>query len=115
MFCTACGFGMDNEHRYCARCGKPANDQQFQWGATAGGAGRASSGRRLERTMNQKRIAGVCAGFADYFGMDPAVMRLIWVGVALFTGVTLIAYPICWLVMPRNDERPIAQSAYQNG
>jgi phage shock protein C len=101
---------MTEEHRYCARCGKPANDNQYQWTQPP-----PQPPRRLERNMYRKRIAGVCAGFADYFGMDPAVMRLIWVAVAIFTGISLVAYPICWLVMPRSDERAFAPSAYQQG
>jgi len=115
MFCTACGFSMSDEHRYCARCGKPANDGQFQWSAAAPQPPQAPiQPRRLERDMYHRKIAGVCAGFAAYFNMDPTIMRLIWVGLFFATGVPIIVYPICWLVMTRNDMPPRLGPAYQN-
>jgi phage shock protein C len=112
MFCTACGFTMNDEHRYCARCGKPATEGQYQWAAAAAKPGPP---RRLERDMFDRKIAGVCSGFARYFGMDPTVMRLIWVILIFTTGLPLIAYPICWLVMSRNDARalPAPGATYQ--
>lgn len=111
MFCTACGFSMDQEHRYCARCGKPTNDGQYAWGQTAP----AGPPRRLERDMADRKIAGVCSGFAHYFRMDPTIMRLIWAALAITTGVPFLAYPVCWFVMSRNDARalPAAGTSYQ--
>lgn len=111
MFCTACGFEMNDGHRYCARCGKPATEGQFQWGTAA----KAGPPKRLERDMSDRKIAGVCSGFARYFGMDATVMRLIWVALLFATGLPLIVYPICWVVMSRNDIRglPAAGSTYQ--
>src|SRR5205085_7081319 len=100
MFCTACGFTMNDEHRYCARCGKPTGDGQFQWSDAPKAAPQPP--RRLERNMYDRKIAGVCSGFANFFGMDPTVMRLIWVILTFLTGVPLLAYPICWIVMARN-------------
>jgi phage shock protein C len=112
MFCTACGFTMNDEHRYCARCGKPATDAQFQWSAVPQGP--PPPPKRLERDMYDRKIAGVCSGFAKYFGMDPTIMRLIWVVLFFTTGLPLIAYPICWAVMSRNDYRSLpAGAAYQ--
>lgn len=104
MFCTACGFEMNDEHRYCARCGKPGTEGQYQWNA-APPPPPAGPPRRLERDMYDRKIAGVCSGFAKYFGTDPTIMRLIWVVLTLATGIPLIAYPICWMVMSRNDQQ----------
>lgn len=109
MFCTACGFSMDEGHRYCARCGKPANDGQYQWNA----ASNPAPARRLERNMYDRKIAGVCSGFATFFGMDVSLMRLLWVVLTLATGLPLLIYPVCWLVMPRNDYRMLPAPAYQ--
>ena len=105
MFCTACGFSMSDEHRYCARCGKPSADGQYQWGQTPPPP--AQPPRRLERDMSDRKIAGVCSGFARYFNIDPTIMRLIWVVLTFTTGLPLIAYPICWMVMSRNDMRAL--------
>ncbi len=59
--------------------------------------------RRLTRSRDERMISGVCGGLAEYLGMDTTLMRVLWV-VATFIsgGVTLIAYPIFWLVMPES-------------
>jgi len=45
-------------------------------------------------------ISGVCGGLGLYFGVDPVIVRLLFVVLALSTGLTLILYPILWLIMP---------------
>jgi phage shock protein PspC (stress-responsive transcriptional regulator) len=54
--------------------------------------------------MREKVVGGVCAGFADYLNIELTLMRIIWLTVAIFTGVGFIAYVICWIVMPRDYE-----------
>lgn len=49
---------------------------------------------------NDKKIAGVCAGFAEYLDVDPTIVRIIWLVLLLCAGVGLIAYLICWAIMP---------------
>jgi phage shock protein PspC (stress-responsive transcriptional regulator) len=61
--------------------------------------------------MQQKKVAGVCAGFADYFEVDVTLMRILWLVGTLFTGIPLIAYIIAWIAMPK-DYGP-AQAAPQ--
>lgn len=56
--------------------------------------------------MHEKKIAGVCAGFARYFEVDVTLMRVLWLVVALFTGIGFIAYIVAWIAMPR-DESPV--------
>ena len=60
-------------------------------------------GQRLTRSRDERMLAGVCGGLAEYLGMDTTLMRVLWV-VATFIsgGVTLIAYPVFWLVMPES-------------
>ena len=58
---------------------------------------------RLERDVYDKKIGGVCAGVAKWLGWDVTLVRLLWLGVAIFAGVGFVAYPICWIVMPSND------------
>lgn len=57
--------------------------------------------KRLYRSRSDRKIAGVCGGIAAYFGMDPVIPRLIWVVLALAAGMGLLAYIICWLVIPQ--------------
>ena len=60
--------------------------------------------KRLYRSRTDRKIAGVCGGLAAHFGMDPVIPRLIWVVFALAAGMGLLAYIICWLVIPLEPE-----------
>jgi len=54
--------------------------------------------------MHDKKIAGVCAGFARYAGMDVTLTRVLWLIVAFCTGgIGFIAYIVAWIVMPRDE------------
>ena len=57
--------------------------------------------QRLMRSRTEVIIAGVCGGLAEYFGLDPVIVRLIFVLVTLTTGIGFILYPLLWLVMPK--------------
>jgi phage shock protein PspC (stress-responsive transcriptional regulator) len=52
--------------------------------------------------MNKKAISGVCAGFANYLGVDVVLVRVVWLCGALLTGIGFIAYLVCWIVMPKD-------------
>jgi phage shock protein C len=71
----------------------------------------------LRRSRKNKVIAGVCAGLADYFNIDMILVRLIWILVVLFSGIFpgVIAYLICWLVIPyAEEEAPAPAPASQS-
>ena len=56
--------------------------------------------KRLYRSRNEKMIGGVCGGLAEYFDIDPVLVRILFV-VAVFAGGSgVLAYIICWIVMP---------------
>ncbi len=59
---------------------------------------------RLTRSRNESIIAGVCGGLGEYFGVDPVIVRLIFVLVTLTTGIGVIIYPVLWAVMPKGPE-----------
>ena len=50
---------------------------------------------------NNRMICGVCAGLAEYLGIDPTVVRLIWAALGL-TGTGILLYIIAALVLPEN-------------
>ena len=52
--------------------------------------------------MDKENAGGVCVGVANYFGVDPNLVRIIWVCSVIFAGFGLLAYLICWLLMPEN-------------
>lgn len=63
--------------------------------------------QRLARPVNQRMIAGVCAGIANYLGVDRALVRIAFV-LAFFLGLSASfwVYVVLWLVMPESTERP---------
>lgn len=58
--------------------------------------------KKLTRSIDDRMLAGVAAGLADYVNMDPTLMRIIFALGTLFTGFWLgfIIYLILWIVMP---------------
>ncbi len=57
--------------------------------------------KRLYRSRTDRKIAGVCGGLAAYFGLDPVIIRIVWVVSALGAGLGILAYLICWLAIPK--------------
>ena len=56
--------------------------------------------KRLYRSRKDKMIAGVCGGLAQYFGLDPVWIRLIFVLFFLLGGSALLVYLIMWMIVP---------------
>lgn len=61
---------------------------------------------RLNRSRTDRMIAGVCGGLGLYFGVDPVIVRLIFVVLAITTFITPLIYPILWLIMPESGTLP---------
>ena len=59
------------------------------------------SKKRLHRSRQDKVIAGVCSGLANYFNIDPVLVRIIWLILVFCFGVGVLAYLICWVIMPK--------------
>jgi len=61
--------------------------------------------KRLYRSSEKEAmIAGVCSGIADYFEVDPTLIRLIWVLMTVFSfGTGAFGYLIMWIIMPRKS------------
>lgn len=60
--------------------------------------------RKLYRTEEGKMIAGVCAGLAEYFAIDPTLVRLAWVLFCALGGSGVLAYIICALIIPSKSQ-----------
>ena len=56
--------------------------------------------KKLYRSATDKKVAGVCAGLAKYFSIDPTVVRVAWALLSLFAFAGVIAYIVCMLVIP---------------
>ncbi len=61
-------------------------------------------GKKLERKINGRLLAGVCAGLADYLGIDVTVIRVIFAVLTLFGGLGPIAYVLAWALVPEEGE-----------
>lgn len=59
--------------------------------------------KRLYKSRNNKMICGVCAGIADYFSIDPSIVRVLWAVLALAAGTGVLAYIACAIILPEGD------------
>jgi phage shock protein C len=91
MYCNYCGKVIQDDANVCAYCGVRV--------------GAVTARKRLVRPRADRKIAGVCAGFAEYFDLDITLVRLVWLFVVLVGGTGLLAYLIGWIVMPEEPLR----------
>jgi phage shock protein C len=61
-----------------------------------------NSNKKLTRSMDDRMIAGVVGGMAEYFAIDPALLRILYVILTLVTGVGfgILLYAALWVIMP---------------
>lgn len=59
--------------------------------------------RRLYRSDEDRVIAGICGGLGDYFGIDPVLIRLVWIIFALTGGMGIVMYLLFWIFIPREN------------
>ena len=60
----------------------------------------ADLGQKVILIEKDKKLGGVCAGLAEYFDMDPTMVRILWLLVVLCGGTGILLYIILWLVLP---------------
>jgi phage shock protein PspC (stress-responsive transcriptional regulator) len=70
--------------------------------------------RRLERDTSNQIIAGVASGVANYFNLDPTIVRLLWVATILLGGFGVIIYVIMWIIVPE-ARTPTTSETAENG
>ena len=56
--------------------------------------------KRLTKSSADRKLAGVCGGIAEYFDIDPTIVRIAWVLFCCLGGSGLLAYIICAIVLP---------------
>lgn len=61
--------------------------------------------KRIYRSRVDRMLGGVCAGFAEYFNIDPNVLRVLWVIAAFFGGFGILAYIVSWIIVPENPNQ----------
>ena len=97
MFCANCGNTLESSARFCPMCGS------MREGIPPLLAGRGAGAEWQSRRVQQRMIAGVCAGFAEHYGWDLGVVRILTVGVTLLTGVALFVYLAAWIILPEGQ------------
>jgi phage shock protein C len=93
MACLRCHREVDANARFCPACGAPQFGEQ----------GPAWTRRRLTRIPADGKIAGVCAGIADYLDVDVTLVRALWLALSIVPGAIvggIVAYALAWVVMP---------------
>ena len=105
MICAACNTVVDSGARFCSGCGRTLMVNQAI----------VPRSTQLVRPRDSRMIAGVCAGFAQRYGWDVVIVRLVLLLSVLFAGVPLIAYLIAWIVMPNEQYALPAQTSTGSG
>lgn len=60
--------------------------------------------KKLLRSVRDRKLGGVCGGLAEYFDIDPTIVRLAWAFVSLVSvGVGVLAYFIAWIIVPEDN------------
>ncbi len=60
--------------------------------------------KKIYKVEDDRKICGVCGGLAEYFGIDPVIVRVIWGILALAYGTGILAYIVCAFVFPNKSE-----------
>jgi phage shock protein C len=66
---------------------------------------------KLTRSESERMIAGVCGGLGAYFGLDPTVVRLLFLLGTIFFGGGIVLYVALWIVVPRESSADLPSEA----
>jgi phage shock protein C len=101
MYCNACGKAIAEDGRFCSYCGNVV--------------GIAPAPRKLMRSRAERKIAGVCAGLAQYFDLDVSLVRILCLFLTLATGVCpgIVTYLLAWIIVPAEPELKPVVAAQQ--
>lgn len=99
MTCGRCLREIEVDSAYCRHCG-----------ARVAAATPVSPAKRLFRSQVDRKIGGVCGGIAEYFALDPTIVRVLAVILAIYPGAVvfgIVAYLIAWVIVPPAPATPM--------
>jgi phage shock protein PspC (stress-responsive transcriptional regulator) len=101
MLCPNCQKDVPPGSNFCCSCGARQPDAATpNYSAPPSPPYAAPTRRRIVRSINDRKIAGVCAGVAEYFDLDPLLVRIVWLLLLLCAGTGALAYIVCWVLFP---------------
>ncbi len=60
--------------------------------------------KKLTLSKTNTKIAGVCGGLGEYFGVDATIIRILWIlGTLISLGTGILAYLVCWALIPNAE------------
>lgn len=106
MICQNCQKEIAPSSNFCYYCGAKQAPAAAPPSAAA-----PQARKKLMRSWTDRKIAGVCGGLAEYFDLDPTLLRVVWVLLVLCAGTGLLAYIVMWIVVPSAPPTVAAQTA----
>jgi phage shock protein C len=100
MTCISCQKDIAAGSKFCYSCGAKQPETPA---AAPPPPYTYAAPKKFVRSTNDRKVAGVCAGVADYFDIDPTLVRILWALSTLVPGPNILAYIIIWIAA---DEGP---------
>jgi len=101
MLCPKCQKEVVEGSKFCYNCGAQLTGQSA---SPAGGY--VAPAKRLMRSSRDKKLGGVCAGLAEYFDLDPTIVRVVWLLAFLCAGAGGLVYIVLWIALPLAPAAP---------
>lgn len=96
MICAHCQKEIAENSNFCYFCGTRQSSAP---------AANSFAGKRLTRSVTDRKLGGVCGGLAEYLGVDPTIVRVLWVILTIVPGAIVfgvLAYVVAWFLMPES-------------
>jgi phage shock protein C len=100
MTCPSCQKEIADGSKFCYNCGAKLAGAEAGTPSAVPPPPAYAASKKLMRSSRDKKIGGVCAGLADYFDLDPTIVRVVWLLAIFFAGTGFLVYVVLWIVLP---------------